>query len=139
MSEDKITTGQQYAHYVGAPAFFLLNQACRVFYDAFGEYPYLVGSSLNKRDWRDVDVRLILDDTEYVRFFPELATIQNDSLSALFNVMCSSISLWLSKEAGLPIDFQIQRRSEANARFPSKEGHRRQVLGMFLAIPEVKS
>ena len=38
----------------------------------FGEIPYHVGSSLLGKKWRDVDVRLILDDAEWERWFGRL-------------------------------------------------------------------
>ena len=34
---------------------------------------------------------------------------------------------WLARQSGLPIDFQIQRRTEANIQYPGQ----RQALGMF--------
>lgn len=41
--------------YVGAPAIFKLEEACKVINDAFGGHGcYLVGSSIERADWRDV-------------------------------------------------------------------------------------
>ena len=119
---------QQRANYIGSPAFFLLNQACRSLADAFGHCIYLVGSSLHKRDYRDVDIRCILDDDEYARLFPGLTG--NPSLCARWSVLCSSISLWLSQQSGLPVDFQIQKQSEANANHPGAA--RRHPMGIFI-------
>ena len=51
---------------VGMPQDILLHEFGSQAFFAFGHMPYHVGSSLNnKRDWRDVDVRLILPDDEY--------------------------------------------------------------------------
>jgi hypothetical protein len=73
--------------------------------DIFGDYPYLVGSSLERPDYRDIDLRLILDDDTF------------DQLYSLVNVemIGIAVSLWGQKATGLPIDFQIQRQSNANA------------------------
>lgn len=115
------------ANYLPAPHYFMLNMACRALTEAFGYNVYLVGSSIERRDYRDVDVRCILEDGEYERLFPGLSG--NPTLNALWSVMCSSISLYLSQQSGLPVDFQIQKQSEANAidrRTP------RHPLGIFL-------
>lgn len=117
------------ANYIGAPHFFELNNACRVLVDAFGYHIYLVGSALDRRDYRDVDVRAILPDEEYARLFPGLSG--NPSLNAMWSLLCSSISLWLAQRTGLPIDFQIQQQTEANAANAHRRG-KRHPLGMFL-------
>jgi hypothetical protein len=100
--------------YVGAPACFALEMACQHIcdaYDAFG--CYVVGSSLERQDWRDVDVRLILDDADFAREFPgvEGRSWEHDSKWLLTVV---SISAWLTKHTGLPVDFQIQPQTHAN-------------------------
>ena len=117
------------ANYVAAPHFYNLNQACailnRCFEKGFG--CYLVGSALTTKDYRDVDVRYIMDDESYDKLF------KNDRgwTNPLWSVMCTSISLWLSKATDLPIDFQIQRQSTANAEHHGK----RAALGIFLDYP----
>lgn len=125
------------ANYVPAPAFFNLNQACAVLCEAFPKKGntgcYLVGSSIVRRDFRDVDVRLMLDDAEYDRMF----RVDGGYMDALWSLMCTSISLWLSQQTGLPIDFQIQRTSDANRdnpKGPNQQGER-QVLGLFRGYP----
>lgn len=68
--------------------------------------PYLVGSAIARADWRDVDVRVILADELY----DALATVVDvDRLGFAF-------ALWGQQATGLPIDFQIQRQTEANER-----------------------
>lgn len=116
------------ANYIGAPEMFLLNQACAPLVSAFGPHLYLVGSSLERRDYRDVDIRCILPDGDFDRLFPGAFDV-NYGLCGLWSVMCSSISLMLARHTGLPIDFQIQRMTQANEEF---EGQRAAV-GMFLA------
>lgn len=71
------------------------------------EMPYLVGSSLYVPTWRDVDVRVMLEDERY------------DILASLVvpSQLNLAVSVWGQKVTGLPIDFQIQRTSEANAEF----------------------
>lgn len=102
--------------------FFSLNQACRPLDEAFGMGLgiFQVGSSLCRKDYRDVDVRCILADDEFKQMFPQ------GERSALWNVICSSISLWLAQQTGLPIDFQIQQQTAANKEFDG----RRNALGI---------
>ncbi len=116
---------QQRANFLPAPHVFNLNMACRIIYEAFGSPPYLVGSCLERRDYRDVDVRLILPDDEYKALFRDTVHTTNN---ALWSIICSSISMYLAQASGLPVDFQIQQQSKANEDFP--EGSR-QALGIF--------
>jgi hypothetical protein len=72
-----------------------------------GEMPYLVGSSLTTGNWRDIDVRVMLDDDAY------------DALKLLVvpSQLNLAVSVWGQKVTGLPIDFQVQRMTEANEEF----------------------
>lgn len=120
------------ANYIGAPQFFNLNQACTIInraLDGFG--CYLVGSSLERRDYRDVDVRFIMGDAEYDRLFRCVRSDDGGWLNPLWSLMCQSISLWLSQQSGLPVDFQIQRQTQANAEHKGT----RSALGIFLDYP----
>jgi hypothetical protein len=121
------------ANYIPAPHFFNLNQACRVLVDAFGAHIYLVGSAIERREYRDVDVRCILPDEDFDRLFPGLSG--NPSRDALWSVMCSAISLQLSQHSGLPVDFQIQQQTECNT---WSSGRPRHALGLFLDRQPVK-
>jgi hypothetical protein len=104
--------------YIGAPACFALEQACQHIYDALGGYGcYVVGSALERQDWRDVDVRYILDDAEFETLFPDAAD-KNWEHDARWLLLTVSISAWLSQQTGLPIDFQIQPQTHANERHP---------------------
>jgi hypothetical protein len=122
------------AHWVGAPEFFNLNHACCALHKAFPQSLgiYLVGSATQKRDYRDVDVRCILTDEDFHKLFPELKDSGNYSLCGFWSILCASISLWLQRQTGLPIDFQVQRQSDANRDYPMK-GHPRNALGYFYA------
>lgn len=122
------------ANYIGAPEAFHLNNLCTMLNEAFGFNNYLVGSSLTKRDYRDVDIRCIMDDEEFDTLFPD-SKRNPDAGSwvhdAKWSLICASISEWLSKRSGLPIDFQIQRRTQANEQYPSPE-HLRNAMGLFI-------
>lgn len=91
----------------GQPGSYLLRLFGAHVHQAFGEVPFQVGSSLTqKRGWRDVDVRLMLDDDEYA------ARYADDGVRNAHNLAWSIFGQHLT---GLPIDFQIQERSQANA------------------------
>ena len=86
------------------------------FRDSHG--PFLVGSAMERADWHDVDVRVIMPDDQY------------DDLAAIIDVdrLGIAFGLWGQETTGLPIDFQIQRMTEANERFPG--AGRRNALGI---------
>lgn len=99
----------------GMPAGIWLIKFGEIVADYFGEAPYHVGSSLFSKDWRDVDVRLLLDDDEFERRFGDIhSTGHNAKLAAITLAFCA-----LGREmTGLPIDFQIQPLYHANERYP---------------------
>lgn len=99
--------------YIGAPACFALELACREITNAFGLYGcFVVGSSLDRPDWRDIDIRFIMPDDEFAKVFPQAGQHwEHDSRWLLLTV---SISEHLSKVTGLPIDFQFQPQTHAN-------------------------
>ena len=111
---------------VGAPAQFLLMEFGDLCRHALGHVPYHVGSSLKAKDgWRDVDVRVLLPDEEWdaMGFGDPKLSHQNARW-----VVCSlAFSALGQKMTGLPIDFQFQRRTEANAEFKQPE-HLRSAL-----------
>lgn len=104
--------------YVGAPAIFRLELACKHLGRAFSGYGcYGVGSAWQRPDFRDVDVRLIMEDGAFYALFPDAR--RGDAAIWEFDerwlVMTAAISAWLSAETGLPVDFQFQPQSFANA------------------------
>jgi hypothetical protein len=105
--------------YVGAPAIFALDHACRTLTEAFGGFGcYLVGSAIERPDYRDVDVRFILSDAEFETLFPDAhgrGAFQHD---ARWLVMCIAISGWLKAQSGLVVDFQFQPQTWANEWHP---------------------
>lgn len=86
-----------------------LEDWCRLVYRIFGRPPSLVGSAKERTDYRDVDVRLVLPDEQ----FDVLSRGHLDSIRFLNR----ALSVWGQVETGLPIDFQIQRMTEADAEF----------------------
>ena len=97
------------------PAGIWLHKFGEIVRDYFGHVAYQVGSSIERKDWRDVDVRLMLPDDEFeAQFGKDLGTEGNPRLSAITLAFAA-----LGKEmTGLPIDFQIQPVSYANDRYP---------------------
>lgn len=70
---------------------------------------YLVGSAGQSEHYRDVDVRMILADEQFDRLFGHS--------SLLWETFCYAWTGHLRAETGLPIDFQVQRQTEANEKF----------------------
>lgn len=102
------------ANYLHVTQHAALSHWCEWIARTFDHHPYLVGSVLYRQDWRDVDVRMILDDDEF------------DALPCDPMVLNVAFSVWGQQVTGLPIDFQFQRRTEANAEF----GGGRHALGL---------
>ena len=110
-------TEKKKAGYIGAPACFKLEIACKVINDAFGGHGcYVVGSAIERPDWRDVDVRMILTDAGFEALFPDALLNGSWEFDARWTLMTTAISGWLKEQTGLPIDFQFQPQSWANAR-----------------------
>lgn len=87
-----------------------LDLACSRLHEAFHTTPVLVGSVMDKPDFRDVDVRILLPDAMYAKLNVETWTILGFTVSA-----------WLSSmTGGLPIDFQFQQATAANEKFDGK-------------------
>lgn len=122
--------------YIGAPAVFLLELFCRQINEAFGGFGcYGVGSAWERPDWRDVDVRFIMEDDEFNALFPDVKWKAGDAGRWEFDprwlIMTSAISAQLSKQTGLPIDFQFQPQSHANDRHSGN----RHPLGLHFTRP----
>jgi hypothetical protein len=86
-----------------------LNIACRPL-ALFGYGTFHVGSSLERADYHDVDLRCILPNKEFDAMFKD----DTDPRLAFLN---TAISEWVQSRTGLPIDFQFQRMTDANEKF----------------------
>lgn len=100
---------------VGMPQWIFLNHFGRLIYEAFGEYPYLVGSATQGKQWRDVDVRVILSDEDYARVVGKLES--PPILNKRWSAMCLAFSVLGKEMTGLPIDFQIDQQTDANEKY----------------------
>lgn len=98
------------------PMLHRLDLAARSIVEAFGPHVYLVGSVQERtaHEGSDVDVRLILPDKKYARLMrgqrPGFATGLDFALGA-----------YMREVTGLPIDFQIQQQTAANANHAGKQ------------------
>lgn len=120
-------------NYLGEPQASMLNMACSYINKALGETCYLVGSATHTKAYRDVDVRVLMEDSKYDKLFGTVAD------NPFHRLVCVGISTWLSSITNLPVDFQIQRRERANKQYAEFKGdivkHRRQPLGI-MSSPE---
>ena len=108
---DSLTTVEMYHLY----------EACAIIREAFKETLYLVGSASLGGPYRDVDIRLMLDDNAYAAACPT---------QARWELLSLSISHYLSARTGLKVDFQIQREKEANEKFTVEKVGSRNPLGV---------
>jgi hypothetical protein len=104
---------------VGMPAALYLDEFGSQVWSAFGTPPYLVGSALTNKTYRDVDVRLILDDETYESM--GFGDPNHQSQNGKWVSLCMAYSALGKQITGLPIDFQIQQQSLANEQH---KGHR---------------
>lgn len=116
--EDVTLNRVKKASYVGAPASFTLEVVCQQINAAYDycEYAhiYMVGSVLQRADWRDVDLRMIMSDGDFRREFPDAYDNGAWEFDAKWILLTTSISGYLSKLTGLPVDFQFQPMTFAN-------------------------
>lgn len=92
---------------------------------AFGHVPFHVGSSLTEKSgWRDVDVRLILPDEEWAAGGWGTPDREHDNAKWVSTVL--AWSAFGKSLTDLPIDFQIQQQTYANAKFDGRRS------GLFL-------
>jgi hypothetical protein len=117
---------------VGMPADLYLEEFGHQLWAAFGETAYHVGSSVFEKQWRDVDVRLLLDDEDYERM--GLGDPAHPHENAKWVSLVMAYSALGKAMTGLPIDFQIQQQSYANEHYSQKEKHVRSALGVFARL-----
>lgn len=124
-----ITRPEKTSPGIGMPASLFLEDFGQLVADAFDEIPFHVGSSFElngKPSWRDVDVRLILDDERYAADGYGDPEYPHDN--AKWCAMVKAFSLLGRRMTGLPIDFQIQQRTHANKHFGRATGDHRNAL-----------
>lgn len=105
------------ATYLKPSDVYNLEIVCETIRNAFGDV-CLVGSALERADYRDVDLRTILADADFDRMFP--GSNEPHHLHRAWHLTCMAISEWASARTGLPIDFQIQRMTGANAKYAGR-------------------
>lgn len=114
--------------YIGAPEAYSLDQVAHFVSKALGNTCYLVGSATEKRDFRDVDIRMIFDDVKWVALFGDKSS---GGHSFFWSLLCVSVSEYMSKRTGLKVDFQIQKRSSVRKSDWEKP---RSPIGMFYSF-----
>lgn len=96
--------GRRRVSYLTLTQFRTVDDWCGHVRRMFDTAPILVGSSNTRPDWRDIDIRLVMADGQF------------DTLDGIVSVVRLNhvVSLWGTAATGLPIDFQVQRRTEAD-------------------------
>lgn len=97
---------------------FLLAQWGRQLREAFGVRAYVVGSVMERPNFRDVDVRLLAPD--WLAAAP----------ARFRRTLNMTMSMWGRQVTGLPIDFQAQLDEE----FHSYDTHVRGAMGVQLDV-----
>ena len=90
---------------------FLLDLACKPIEEALGATFHVGTSASGRQGYRDVGVRTILPDHRY-----DALAMAIDPQGIAF--LGLAIGQYLHSLTGLPIDYQIQRTTEANERHP---------------------
>lgn len=88
---------------------FLLDLACKPIEEGIGATFHVGTSASGRQEYRDVDVRTILSDERYDALEE---AVEPDGIAFLG----LAIGQYLHSITGLPIDYQIQRQTEANER-----------------------
>ncbi len=94
---------------VGGPNYTKLQAWGRMLKEVFGEMPYLVGSSTTSKQFRDVDVVVMMSNE---KFF--LWAGPHGKRGVRWQALCASFSAWGKEITGLNIDFKIQQVLDAN-------------------------
>lgn len=93
---------------LGGPAHKSLEHALLIVRQAFDTETFLVGSAADSSEYRDVDVRIILDDDRFCETFGRDIPY---GVNPLWSLVTTAVSEYLGKRTGLPVDYQIQRQS----------------------------
>jgi len=100
---------------VGMPESLYLDEFARQLYYVFQATPYMVGSSVHKKKWRDVDIRILLTKKEWDKF--GFGKVEEEHQNGKWCAYCMAFSELGRKITGLPIDFQIQELDDANKKY----------------------
>jgi len=91
---------------------------------------YHVGSSLRNKNTRDVDVVVLLEDEDFEKMFG-----RKEPDGPKWEAYCMAFSALGKEVTGLNIDFKVQPREWANAKFPDFKDHPRgAMIGGFHRI-----
>lgn len=96
---------------LGMPNWLLLNQFGAMVQSAFVYYPFLVGSALITKTPRDIDIRLILPDSNFESLYGKDL---NKHLTG-WATTCIVWSAYGTQMVGKPVDFQIVPWSHVQA------------------------
>ena len=109
---------------IGMPASLWLNEFGAHLISAFDAPAYHVGSSLGEKGtpWRDVDVRVMLDDEVWNSM--GLGDPVHTHTNSKWVALCIAFSCLGHKMTGLPIDFQLQQLTHANKAYDLKNNPR---------------
>lgn len=119
--------GMTWCH-LDAPVLTRLDLASVLVREVIGT-PYLVGSCLTRDDYRDVDIRVILNDDRYRQLF----RIDPPHADPLRHLIEDALTKHYVAATGLRIDFQIQQMTDANRQYPNGSRH---PLGIYPWPPE---
>jgi len=88
---------------------------------------------MERPDWRDIDLRLMMPDDEFEKEFPEAGKVVENrwEFDAKWLLLTIAISERLSKQTGLPVDFQFQPISNGNGPWHGKK--KRNPIGLRFA------
>ena len=111
-------------HLIDVKSLRILEHTSIAIQQAMKEQCYLVGSVLETPEYRDVDVRMIFEDEKFEKLFGE----GSPEISLFWSLVCTALGEYMSNRTGLPIDFQIQKRSRISEEDWNKE---RVPLGVF--------
>jgi len=100
------------------PVLHRLDLACKHIREVFGGFsgPFLVGSVQERTagPGSDVDLRLILDDDAY-------DALMAGTPNGFATLLDFALSAYVREQTDLPVDFQVQRMTEANDRHGGKQ------------------
>lgn len=93
------------------PAALHLDEFARLLRDFFKAPVYLVGSALDRKDWHDLDIRVILSDEEFYPYGDPARRFWN----AKWISVCLAFTALGEKMIGCKIDFQVEQESYVQA------------------------